>query len=178
VKAKKWIVIGTSGSGKTTAAATLAKELGCYLIDCDNINWLPNWVEKEHGLFAEELAVQMRREAWVMDGNYARVRELTFAQAEAILWLDMGFWTCLGRVFWRTFRRAWTGERLWESQNKESLLMFFSRQGLPWWVISTWRRRRNNTDALMKSGQYPQLRWIRLRDKKQVDLFFATRGFE
>ena len=42
-------VSGTSGSGKTTFARTLAKVIGARHIDLDAINWQPNWQDLHRG---------------------------------------------------------------------------------------------------------------------------------
>ena len=44
-------VIGTSGSGKSTFAKELAKQLEINYIEMDALNWLPNWQEADPDKF-------------------------------------------------------------------------------------------------------------------------------
>ena len=47
------IVIGTSGSGKTTMAKRLAERLAAPHIELDGLHWGPNWTEEPDELLRE-----------------------------------------------------------------------------------------------------------------------------
>jgi hypothetical protein len=48
-------VVGTSGSGKTTTAAQIAKRLGIPHVKMDALHWEPNWTEVPFEVFCERL---------------------------------------------------------------------------------------------------------------------------
>ncbi len=55
---------------------------------------------------------------WVVDGNFSQVRDLVWARADTIIWLDFPRRIVMRRVVVRTLRRALTREELWNG-NRE-----------------------------------------------------------
>jgi adenylate kinase family enzyme len=164
-----WLVIGTSGSGKSTMAKRLAAVLGKTYVEMDELSWLPDWKEKPKEAFLQDLKKAIRKHGWVVDGNYGRVRDVFSHRAHEVVWMDTGFWTCLWRVLWRSLKRWARKEELWTSKNREDLRTLFSKNGLPWWVVTTWKRRRRKTEELMLSGPYSHLRWHRVQNNLEAD---------
>ena len=69
-------VIGVTGSGKTTFAASLAARLRVPHVELDALHWEPNWTMAELDVFRRRVARQVSADGWVIDGNYAKVRDL------------------------------------------------------------------------------------------------------
>ena len=70
-------VVGTSGSGKTTFANLLAKELGVHHIELDAINWQANWQglnEQDPDEFRKRVSQAVSNRAWVACGNCSTAR--------------------------------------------------------------------------------------------------------
>src|SRR5687768_783190 len=132
-------VIGTSCSGKSTFAAALAARLGLPHVELDTLHWEPNWVEVPDDVFRARVRELVATEAWVIDGNYSVVRDLVWARADTILWLDY----CFPLVFWRALRR--TTQRMLArtpccNGNRETLRRTFSRHSILLWVVqSHWK---------------------------------------
>src|SRR5208282_1090204 len=85
------VVVGTSGAGKTTLAKAIAARLAIPHIELDALEWGPGWTP----LSAVDPDALVRRvdaataaDAWVMDGNYGLVRDLTWQRATHLVWLD------------------------------------------------------------------------------------------
>src|SRR4051812_39556541 len=97
----RFVVIGISGSGKTTFARRLAARLGVRYVELDSLYWLPEWTMRDLAGFRELVAEAVAAEAWVTDGNYTAVRDLVWPQATAIIWLNYPLRT----VLWQLFRR-------------------------------------------------------------------------
>ena len=91
------VVVGISGAGKSTLARTLASRLGSPHVELDAIQWLPGWVAKIRSSSGPRSGKPWRRHRWVVDGNYARSRDLIWPRATTIIWLDYRF----PLVFWR-----------------------------------------------------------------------------
>ena len=142
------VVVGCSGSGKTTFARQLTQLLGTPHIELDALYWLPDWVLRPTDDFRALVAQAVSQEHWVTDGNYRAVRDLVWSRATAVIWLNYTFPTVFGRVLRRTLRRTLTHEELFIG-NRESLRRsLLSRDSILWWVITTFRRRRRQFRAL------------------------------
>ena len=119
---RRVVVIGSSCSGKTTLAGRISGVRGVPHIELDAIHWLPQWRERPTEEFRELAALAVAGDRWVADGNYSVVRDIVWARATSIIWLNYSFPLVLWRVLNRTISRSVRGRVLF-SGNKESLRM-------------------------------------------------------
>lgn len=113
-------VIGTAGAGKTTFARALAARLGVSHVEFDALFWLPDWQEPDRAEFKARVMAALDGSAgWVADGNYSTVQDAVVARADAVVWLDIGLFTCLRRVSTRAIRRSMRGEILWGTNREQ-----------------------------------------------------------
>jgi adenylate kinase family enzyme len=167
-------VVGTSASGKTTFARTLAKGLDIPHVELDALHWEKNWTEASTGVMRQRVERAIAGPAWVVDGNYSAVRDLVWDRAEAVVWLDFPLRTVLWRYATRTRRRIGTQEELWPGTgNREKLSMhLLQRDGLLWWILGTYRRRRRDYPRLLAAK--PHLAAYRLRSASEADRWLAA----
>jgi adenylate kinase family enzyme len=168
---KKFVVIGTSGSGKSTTAAMIAEILNLPLLSADNISWLPHWVEKDHALVVREVDAATSGESWVLDGAYAYFRPLVFAKADAIVWMDTSYLRCIARVLLRTIQRWLRGELLWDAKNRERFSTLWRKDGLLWWVLSTWHPRRRDFESRFSEDLAREGKWTRIQKRRELKAF-------
>lgn len=171
---KKFVVIGTTGSGKSTTAARIADTLKLPLVSADNISWLPLWVEKDHEQVVREVDLATSGESWVLDGAYAYFRPLVFAKADVIVWMDTSYGRCIGRVIVRTIQRALFGELLWDAKNRENFSTLWRKDGLLWWVLSTWHSRRRSFEVLLAKDVAGPKKWTRIQKRRELWAFLAA----
>ena len=87
--ARRVLVYGVTGAGKSTAALALGERLGLpvHLAD-DEIGWLPGWqqrpVEEQRAIAARVAA----GEDWVLDTAYGSFRDVVVPRAQVVLALD------------------------------------------------------------------------------------------
>lgn len=165
---KRFYIIGTSGSGKTTLAKALSHMLGCTHIELDSIFHQPNWTPLELEEFRHQVSERLIRDQWVIEGNYAGVRDLVLARTEVVIWLRYPMHIPLGRVTKRTFRRLLSREELWNG-NKETLRNFFSKENMILWVLNTHKRREREFDALMAERKLKGQPYLILTSPLQVE---------
>jgi energy-coupling factor transporter ATP-binding protein EcfA2 len=162
------VVVGATGSGKTTTAAQLARILGKPHIELDSLHWQPNWVMMERETFRQLVAQALSGQDWVIDGNYSKARDLIWGRATTIVWLDYSLPVILWQLTWRTLKRVLTREELWNG-NKETLRgAFFSKDSLFLWAISHHPRYRRMFPQLFDSPEYAHLQVVRLRTRRET----------
>jgi adenylate kinase family enzyme len=166
-------VVGTTASGKTTFARTLAARLGVPHVELDALHWEADWREAPDDVMRQRVRDAVTGDAWVVDGNYTAIRDLVWERAEAVIWLDFRLPTILWRYGTRTGRRIRSQEELWAGTgNRETLSMhLLQRDSLLWWILSTYRRRRRDYPRLLAS--HPQLAAVRMRSPRAADRWLA-----
>jgi adenylate kinase family enzyme len=167
--ARRIVVIGVSGNGKTTFARRLAAQLDVPYTQIDALNHLPGWVEASD----EDLRVAVVRamdasEGWVLDGSYERkIGNVTYDRADTIVWLDQP----LPLVLWRLVRRALkdiiTRRDLFNGNRQTLRYAFFIRDSLVSYAIKQHFRRR--CDWPEKFARMPNLELVRLRSPRDVE---------
>ena len=119
-------MVGTSGAGKSTLAAALARELDAEFLELDSVFHQPGWVPLPREDFRRRVAAAVAGERWVIDGNYtSQVKDLVWARADTVVWLDLPRRTVMRRVIWRSLWRAAERTELWNG-NRERWRNFFS----------------------------------------------------
>jgi len=168
---KRIVVIGSTSSGKSTLAEKLAKRFDFKYIDLDALHWGPNWTEAPLEVFRERVETAIQSPAWVVAGNYHVVRDLIWAKAELVIWLDYSF----PRIFWqltrRTFTRWWRRELLWGT-NYENLWMhfkFWSEESLYHWLFKTYWRRRREYPEILALPEHQHLKVMRFGSPRETD---------
>lgn len=173
---RRIVVVGTSGSGKTTLARQLGQLLGIPAVELDALHWEPNWQPAELTVLRERVAEALSGEAWVVDGNYSKLRDLTWERADTIIWLDYGLRVVMGRVIWRTFKRALSGRELWNG-NRESLAnALLSKDSIILWAWQTHRKNRRQYEELTCRSEYAHLVIMRHRSPQETSAWLARVG--
>ncbi len=160
-------VIGTSGAGKTTIARRAAERLGIPHIELDALYHGPNWTPTPESEFRRRVSELVAGERWIVDGNYGVVRDLVWARATAVVWIDPPLPIIMAQVIWRSFSRGLARQELWNG-NREQLSSWLDPEHPIRWAYSTHARRQAEFSALM--GPH----WVRLRSRKAVDAWLAT----
>ncbi len=159
------VVVGTSGAGKTTLARTIAAMLAIPHVELDALEWGPGWTplsDTDPNELVRRVASATSGDAWVMDGNYGLVRELTWGRATHLVWLDYDRPVIMARVIRRTFVRVVLRTELW-SGNVERWRRVLRPSHPIRWAWSTWSRRRTEFEALLAQTEQAHLVVHRIR---------------
>lgn len=166
--ARRIVILGTTGAGKTTLSKRLSQILGIPAIELDAIRHGPNWTETPDSEFRRQVADSLRGECWIVDGNYTVARDIIWQRATTLIWLDYSFPLVFWRLFWRTMRRGIMRTRLWNDNTEDLWRHFFTKDSLFLWAIQThWNRRKSLTETLT-SDDYRHIEALRFKSAKET----------
>ena len=102
-RADRVMVIGNSGTGKSTLAAGIAKHLELENISIDrDVTWLPGWIVRDMQEQRTVMASKAAGDRWVMDGTSLSSFDLRLPRADLVLWLRapslFALWGVLSRA--------------------------------------------------------------------------------
>jgi adenylate kinase family enzyme len=90
------LVMGSSGSGKSTFSKRLSDITGIPVVSVDALFWKPGWVESEKAEFHARLSAAAQQPRWIMDGNFtSHLVELRRDACDALIWFDLPRATCM-----------------------------------------------------------------------------------
>lgn len=103
---RRIVVIGCSGSGKSTIARAIGARTGLPVIHLDTLYWHPGWrPHPDLAVFQAELRAAAAGERWVIDGGFTTGSgPERFARADIVVLFDLPRRLCL----WRVIRRYLT----------------------------------------------------------------------
>lgn len=166
---RRFVVIGTSGSGKTVMAARIAGRLGLSHVELDAFQHEPGWVQASDEDFRARVAAATAGDDWVVDGNYSNSRDLTWPRATAIVWLDYTRAVVMRRVLSRSLVRGLGRRELWNG-NREDPRNWLRADHPIRWAWSTHAKRRAEYSALVDH------RWVHLRHPAEARAWLSTVG--
>ncbi len=168
---RRVVVVGVTGTGKTTLAASLAAKMCVPHIELDRLHWEPNWVMAELEIFRDRVARATATEQWVADGNYSKVRDLVWSRADTLVWLDYAFGLTFLRLLRRTVVRISSRQELYNGNRERFGDHFLSRDSLLLWAITSYRNYRASYPSVLASDQYSHLQVVRLRTPNAADVW-------
>lgn len=103
IEARRILVLGSSGSGKTHLTLRLAPLLGLDPIHLDGQFWQQGWVPSPRAQWAARVDELVQRPEWIMDGLYEGSLGVRLPRAQAVILLESTALGCLWRVVKRYF---------------------------------------------------------------------------
>jgi adenylate kinase family enzyme len=171
IKTMRFVIIGTSGSGKSTFANALAKAIHCSFIELDQLYWGPNWTGASHEVFENAVRAATDGDSWVVAGDYSSVRDVLWLRATHIVWLNFSRWVVFSRVVMRTIRRILLRTELWNGNRESVLSAFFSKDSVILYSFSTFTRNRRRYEGMRQDPKYAHLQWTELTKPLQTKEF-------
>ncbi|HEY7032227.1 MAG TPA: shikimate kinase [Thermomicrobiales bacterium] len=170
-------VRGTSGAGKSTFGAELARRLGVGFVELDALHHGPNWAAPTSEEFRAKVreAMAAAPNGWVIDGNYdSKLGDTVFGEADTIVWLDLPLFVKLPRLCRRTFHRIRNRIELWNGNRETWTEAVFHRDSVIYWMIRNHFEQRRDWPARFAGDD----RVVRLRSDAEARRWLdeQTRG--
>jgi adenylate kinase family enzyme len=170
------VVMGSTGSGKTTLAQQISRTLDVPHVELDALHWEHDWIAAPTDVFRRRVFEALEGDIWVADGNYTAVRDLVWPRATALVWLNYPLRVLMWQLLSRTLRRTLRKEELWNGNRERFFLQFFSRESLFLWLFrSYWRRRRTYLIAF-NEPEHSHLEIVILRSTKETRAWLSKIG--
>jgi adenylate kinase family enzyme len=167
-------VVGTSGSGKTTLAREISHRLAIPHIELDYLHWEPNWVEVPNDVMRQRVSQALSGSRWVVDGNYSIVRDLVWAKANTVVWLDYSWPVVMRRILWRTLSRVVTKQEVCNGNRETWQKSFFSGDSVLLWALQTYSKNRRGYSLLLQKSEYAHLHIVHLRSPTSAQNWLVT----
>jgi adenylate kinase family enzyme len=171
------VVIGATGSGKSTFASALAAKVGAPHVEVDDLFWNPGWVETDLETFRARIDEVTAADRWVLAGNYfSRIVDITWPRADTVVWLDLSLPLVLYRSVVRTIRRGTTKELVCTGNTEKVRFILPERftGETPLWLFA-WRFKKNQhprIEAFIAAN--PHLTVHRLCSRAEVARFLGS----
>ena len=171
------VVQGASGSGKTTLATALAAKLAVPHLELDGLFHQPDWTPLELDKFRLAVEEFTARAQWVVDGNYSHVRDIVWAKADVIAFIDLPKSLVMGRIVRRTLRRLFRREEMWNG-NRESFRNVISLDATKNIILWSWTTHAKYHEQVPGEAraQADHAQIIILRTTREVDDFLQSIG--
>ena len=157
---EKIIILGSSGSGKSTFAKSLQQKTGLPLIHLDNVWWKPDRTHIPRDEFDRRLEALLAGDEWIIEGDYSRTWEFRIRACDTVVFLDYPEELCLRGITERVGQarpdipwteksldpelvdlvRRYRGEKrpallgLFGKYPEKDLIVFYSRQEADKWL--------------------------------------------
>ena len=97
------LVMGSSGSGKSTFARRLSGLTGIPLVSLDALYWKPGWQPSDAAEFAARVTEAANQPRWIMDGDFISVgaSDLRRRIADVVVWFDLPRRSCVVGIMTR-----------------------------------------------------------------------------
>lgn len=171
---RRVVVVGTSGTGKTTFAREIARRLDAAHLELDAVHHLADWQPIAPDEFRATVAAFVaEHDRWVVDGNYAVVRDVLWPAADTVVWLDLSRPRTMWRVTTRSLRRVVAREELWNGNRERwrELLAWDPERSIVRWAWTTHPERRRSFPGELADPRWQPLTVHRLRTPSEVAVF-------
>ena len=163
MNAKRIMIIGSPGSGKSTFARRLRDKSGLPLFYLDMIKHKPDKTEIPREEFNIKLAEILKLPEWIIDGNYQRTLEVRMQEADAIILFDLPTAICLEGVKARIGTKR---EDLPWVETEETL-----EGGFRQWIVNFAEKQLTEIYSLLK--KYSDKEIVIFKSREEADVFIS-----
>ena len=169
--ARRILVYGVTGSGKSALAARLSELTGIGWVEVDTQTWLPGWVQRSEEEQRRRFAEICAGEEWILDSAYGIWSDIPLARADLVVGLDYARLVSLGRLLRRTVARNLDKREICNG-NVETWRGTFSRESIVAWHFRSFRRKHERLVAWEEDPARPPV--LRLRTPAETEAWLAS----
>lgn len=172
------IVIGCPGAGKSTFSRRLRDATGLPLYYLDRIHHKPDRTTVTKQEFDARLGDILRRNQWIIDGNYNRTLEMRLKCCDTVFLLDYPTEVCLSGVASRIGQQR--EDMPWQETEFDSefrqFILDFSKESLPRIYRLIEKYRENREILVFKSREESEVYLLDMEKRSGLPLTCAEHG--
>ena len=131
-------IIGGSGTGKTTLANNLGKQLNLPIYHIDGIHHLPNWEIRDKDERDKIILQKTDEERWIIDGTYRSTLKQRLEKSDYVIYLDYSTFAQIKGALGRFIKNHGREKQEIPGCNEKMSWKFF------FWVVN-WRKNKRQT---------------------------------
>ena len=157
----KILIIGCPGSGKSTLSKKINKMTKIPLYHLDLIYWKDDKTNIDKNEFISVLSDILKKDEWIIDGNYSSTMEMRIKSCDTIIFLDYPLDVCLKGVNERKGTKR--SDMPWiETEDDISFIEFIKAYNSV-----------NRPQVLDLFNKYPEKKIYIFKNRKEADEFVA-----
>ena len=168
----KLLVIGYSSSGTSTFSKRLSRHYNIPVLHIDKIYFGPKWKERDREIVEKEIRAFMNQGSWIIDGQYRKMAQERFDQANQIFIFDYNRFKCLYGAIKRRIK--------YHNQNRDSIADGCKERLNPsfvWWILHTGRKK-DSRDLIASYQETYKDKVITFKSRKQTDAYLRKIGYQ
>ena len=167
------MIVGGSGSGKSTVGRALGEALDLPVCHLDRIYWGPAWTPLSQEVRDAALARVFALPGYVLEGGSPATYEVRLADCDTLIWLDLGLPLRLVRIWARVGRNRGRSRPDLPPDSPEDHPVHVRR----FWR-QFWRNLRQERSLLadLAARAAPGIKVVRLTSRRAVRDFLAAHG--
>lgn len=165
-KSNKIAIIGGSGTGKTTLANNLGKELNLPVYHIDGIHHLENWKIRDKKERDKIILEKVSQDKWIIDGTYHSTLKQRLENANCIIYLD---YSSIAQV------KGALGRYI-KNHGKEKREIPGCKERMSWeFLLWVWNWRKNKRDEVIKNvNQIESKKVLIFKNRKQLNKWYKN----
>lgn len=171
-KYKKILVLGCSCSGKTTFSKKLSETLNIQHIELDQYYWLDNWKSRDEEQFQNIVFDKLKDGYWIVDGNYRRLRDTIWNDADVIIWLNYNLSLILYSALLRSFQRIFFKKTCCNNNTETLTRTLFTKKSIFYWILKTYKQRKIEYNKMFHEEN--KFNFIEFKTRKELNLFLSS----
>jgi adenylate kinase family enzyme len=166
-------IAGAPGAGKTTLAGRLSPLVDAPAVELDALAHGPGWTIRPE--FADDVDSFTRGPRWITEWQFDEARPVIAGRADTLVWLDLPTPLIMTRLVRRIVSNRVRRVPLWAGNIEQPLWrVLVDRDHMIRWGHRSIGLVREQVRAA--ENEYPALRIVRLRSRREVAAFVATVG--
>lgn len=157
-------IIGGSGTGKTTLANNLGKELKLPVYHIDGIHHLENWKIRDKNERDKIIIEKTNQAKWIIDGTYRSTLQQRLKKSDYIIYLDYSTLAQIIGVMKRFFKN--------HGKEKEEIPGYKEQMNWEFFCFVVRWRKEKRKDVLEEISKVNQKKVFIFKNRKQLNKWY------